>query len=310
MKVFIRFFLMRKTTTKKKTTAKKTVKKKAVPIKNPPVSKQPVQKIPRDLRAKIGFYLDDPETTTGKAIDLIMLFFNLLACSLFVFSSYLKNGSPTWLTIAEIAVVIVFSAEYILRLWSSPKSLKYIFSFYGIIDLISILPSFITVKGLTFLWAFKVLRILRFLRYFKDERFFFGRLNRLQLQAARTVLTILIILFVSSGFILYTEAGMPGAKINTFGEAFYFCVATLTTVGFGDFVPVTATGRWFTVSMILVGIILIPWQAGRLVKMLVSSEKHKRHVVCNACGLTDHDPDASHCKSCGAVIFQEYQGES
>ena len=100
--------------------------------------------------------------------------------------------------------------------------------------------------------------------------------------------------------------GGVNEKVNSFGDAFYFTVVALTTVGFGDISPVSEAGRWVTVLMILSGIILIPWQLSRIAKEWVLSKK--KEIACPTCGLKYHDLDASHCKSCGQVIFQEYEG--
>ena len=120
------------------------------------------------------------------------------------------------------------------------------------------------------------------------------------------MLTILIIFFVSSG-LFYQAEYLSNSQVDNFGDAFYFTVAALTTVGFGDIVPMTRGGRWVTILMILSGIILIPWQASRIVREWVQMST-KQDTICGQCGLRFHDKDASHCKSCGHVIYQEYEG--
>ena len=258
------------------------------------------------LKKRVAFYLNDSTTFSGKMLDIVLLFLNLAACALFVIASNYKDDLPVFWSSVDVVIVSLFSFEYILRVWSAEKRSAYIFSFYGLIDLISILPSLITLSELRFLRGLKVLRIMRFLRFLETESFFFGKLSKLQLQAARTVLTVFTILFVSSGFILYFESYDSNHLIKTFGDAFYFCVVTLSTVGFGDMTPVTLGGRWATVVMILGGAIMVPYQAGKLVKVLLSDANKKNKVICKKCGLIGHDSDASHCKACGAVIYQEY----
>jgi voltage-gated potassium channel len=132
-------------------------------------------------------------------------------------------------------------------------------------------------------------------------------LNPQILKVVRLFLTILMIFFISSGLFYYVENTInPG--IDTFGDAFYFAVVALTTVGFGDITPMSEGGRWVTVLMILSGIILIPWQVTRIVKEWVRMST-KASITCPGCGLRYHDQDASHCKSCGHIIYQEYEGE-
>ena len=96
------------------------------------------------------------------------------------------------------------------------------------------------------------------------------------------------------------------ATTGQVGDAFYFTVVALTTVGFGDITPVSEGGKWVTVIMILSGIILIPWQGGQIIKEWLHSSK--KSITCKKCGLKFHDDDASHCKSCGNIIYQEFEG--
>jgi len=152
----------------------------------------------------------------------------------------------------------------------------------------------------------RVFRIFRFLRFTADPDFFFGRLTRRFLTVLRLFITILMIFFISAGLFYQVENGI-NPLINNFGDAFYFTVVALTTVGFGDITPLSPAGKWVTVMMILSGIVLIPWQASLIVKEWIRMA-HKKEIICPGCGLRYHDLDASHCKSCGHIIYQEYDG--
>ena len=117
------------------------------------------------------------------------------------------------------------------------------------------------------------------------------------------VFTIFIIFFISAGLFFHVENGI-NSVVNNFGDAFYYVVVTITTVGFGDIIPISDGGRIVTVLMIISGIILIPWQASQVIKEW--SQTKKKKSTCKNCGLMYHDEDASHCKSCGHIIYQEY----
>jgi voltage-gated potassium channel len=119
----------------------------------------------------------------------------------------------------------------------------------------------------------------------------------------KLLLTILVLLSASAGLFYTAEHGV-NPNVDTFGDAFYYTVVTLSTVGFGDIVPMTAAGKWITVASILAAIIVIPRQASKILKEWTSREKV--NVTCPECGLEYHDPDASHCKACGHVIYQEH----
>jgi len=259
------------------------------------------------LKDKIAFYLDDSKTFTGKIIDLGLVVVNIFVCILFVIDSYMQSQSFV-LNLIENIIVSIFIMEYFLRFWVTKSKLKYIFSFYAIIDILSILPSIMFLHNLQFLRGFKVLRILRFLRFLETEEFFFGRLSKIKLQLIKTIFSGWTIIFISSSFIHYAEKDCEFSNIKTFGDSIYFSVITLSTVGFGDLIPITDLGRFFTVIMILGGAIVIPVQAGILINLFIKDNIINKKTICSKCGLSNHDLDASHCKACGTVIFQEYDG--
>jgi voltage-gated potassium channel len=263
------------------------------------------------LREKIQFYLIDCQTIPGKLIDVSIILLNVLVCVLFVIDTYDISASTRKLLLkTEILVTVFFIIEYAARLYGSRSRLKYLFNIYSIIDLIAILPVLFslftpeTAMSLGFIRIIRVLRVFRFLRFTADPVFFFGIISTRLLKVIRLLFTIMMIFFISSGLFWFAE-NTQNAQVQNFGDAFYFSVVTLTTVGFGDITPVSAGGRWVTVLMILSGIILIPWQVGLIVKewFLMTA---KKEVTCPQCGLKNHDEDASHCKSCGHVIYQEF----
>ncbi len=257
--------------------------------------------------------LDSNKSATGRIADLLLTLVNMVACVLIVIQSLHASGEqwPVALKIAEAVVIIIFSGEYLLRIAIAESKLRYIFSLYGFIDLVSILPSIVTIEGFNFLRALKVLRILRFVRLLKTPDFFFGRITRFQLQSIKTLFTVFSILFIFSGFIYFAESasGRADITIRNFPEASYFVITTLSTVGFGDHIVITPLGKFFTAVMILSGAVLIPWQVGKLIRMLIRDEGSREKVVCSNCGLAGHDRDASHCKACGHVIYQRSEGD-
>lgn len=266
------------------------------------------------LREKIQFYLIDCKTLPGKLIDIFIILLNLMICAFFIIETYpISDAARKVLWNLEILTVIIFVIEYIIRLYGSRNRLKHIINIYSIIDLLAILPTLmlfifpVNMGFIKLIRVFRVFRIFRFLRFTVDTDFFFGSITMSLLKIFRLILTILIIFFVSSGLFWYIESPV-NININTFGDTFYFTVVTLTTVGFGDITPVSEGGRWVTVLMILSGIILIPWQVSKLAKEWLRISV-KNLTVCPKCGLKYHDKDASHCKSCGQVIYQEYEGD-
>ncbi|MBC9986978.1 MULTISPECIES: ion transporter [Haloferax] len=264
---------------------------------------------PRDV---VRFYLLDHRTAVGKAIDIALLGLNLLFVGVFVAETYPLSASvQSTLWSVEAAVSIVFLAEYLLRLYGARDRTAELLNVYSFVDLLAILPTLAVLvlpvssvaANIGFLRAIRVVRVLRFYRFTRDEEFFFGTVSVGTLRVMKLLLTVLTIFFVAAGM-FYSFEHRVNPNIGSFGDAFYFVVVALSTVGFGDIVPVTEAGRWVTVAAILAGVILIPWQASKIVKEW--GHRDKVNVTCQNCGLAYHDADASHCKSCGHVIYQEY----
>ena len=274
--------------------------------------------MPHGFRETLQFYLIDCKTALGKIIDIFIIILNLFICAIIVVETYsVSEATMQLLWKVEIIIVLLFIIEYGARLYAAKNRLKQLVDIYSIIDLIAILP---TISMLVFphfditfnigfiklIRSFRIFRIFRFLRFTADPDFFFGSITMQLLKVIRLFLTILIIFFISSGLFFYVESDL-NPSVNNFGDAFYFTVVALTTVGFGDIIPRTYAGKWVTILMIFSGIILIPWQVSRIVKEWVRMAT-KKEIICPGCGLRYHDEDASHCKSCGHVIFQEYDG--
>jgi voltage-gated potassium channel len=271
------------------------------------------------FRATLQFYLIDCRTPLGKFIDLAIVLLNLLVCAIPVIETYpIGAANHTLLWRLELVIVAFFILEYAARLYAAERRLRQLVDIYSIIDLVAIVPTVallvLPLFGLSpdlaflkLLRGLRIFRIFRFLRFTAGPDFFFGQYTWRFLRVLRLFLTIFMLFFISSGLFYRVEHTL-NPKVDTFGDAFYFTVVALTTVGFGEIVPVTAGGRWLTVAMILTGIVLIPWQAGLIIKAWLRLGA-KRDIICPSCGLRWHDRDASHCKSCGNVIYQEYEGD-
>jgi len=269
------------------------------------------------FRETIQFYLVDSKTPLGKLIDVSIIILNFVICAILVIETYdVSDAVRGLLWNTEVIIVAFFIIEYAARLYGSKDRLKQLIDIFSVIDLIAILPTVallvcpifgiaLNVGFLRLIRAFRVFRIFRFLRYTASPDFFFGNITVHVLKGVQLLITIFMIFFISSG-LFYAVESAANPAVKNFGDAFYFTVVTLTTVGFGDIIPFSEAGRMVTVLMILSGIILIPWQVSRLVRewILIAA---KQDVTCPQCGLRYHDRDASHCKSCGHVIYQEYE---
>jgi voltage-gated potassium channel len=256
------------------------------------------------LRQTVSFYLEDIETPIGRSLNLIITGLVLLSSAFFVAQTYpIPADIRNLLNDIDTGILILFSIEYLLRLWCAEHKLRYVFSVYSIIDLLAILPFFLGASDIRFIRLFRWFRILRLVRFIEGRTIFGYVSSEDSVIVTRIVFTLFAIIFVYSGLIYQVEHPANPDTFSTFLDAIYFSVATMTTVGFGDVTPVTEIGRLLTVLMILSGIALIPWQLGDLIKRLVKTTNQKA-VPCAKCGLSVHDNDAQFCKNCGTVLAE------
>ncbi len=206
------------------------------------------------MAEKIAFYLDDTQTQAGKWINLILTSLVLLSSAIFVIETY---QIPSQLTLIlnklNTFILIIFFLEYILRFWSASHKITYFFSIYSLIDLIVILPLFIGDFGIGYLRLLRWFRILRLLRFVESQVFFDSTEGEDQLIIRRIIFTLFTIVFVYSGLIYQVEHPTNPQAFRTFIDAVYFCVVTMTTVGFGDVTPLSQGGRLLTILMIISG---------------------------------------------------------
>jgi voltage-gated potassium channel len=250
-------------------------------------------------REKINFYLEDTETTTGKIINLTITGLILLSAVIFVAETYnLPADILMVLKLVNQIILVIFAIEYLVRLWCAENRLKFFFSIFSLIDLLAILPAFLGWLDIRFILLFRWFRILRLIRFIDVKISIFNISSEDGIIFTRILFTLFTIIFIFSGLIYQVEHPVNAELFNTFLDAFYFSVVTMTTVGFGDVTPLSQTGRLLTVLMILTGIALIPWQLGNLIKQLVKTT-NKVEKSCQECGLLSHDIDANFCKKCG-----------
>jgi voltage-gated potassium channel len=254
------------------------------------------------LRGRVGFYLDDIQTPLGVAIDLAIAQLVLTSTGIFIAETY-PLPPPVRLSLNTLNAVIlwIFVAEYALRLWSAENRLRFVFSLYSAIDLMTILPFVIGIFDVSFIRIFRWFRILRLVRFLEGQTFGGNVRSSDSPIFVRILFTLFTIIFVYSGLIYQVEHPVNPQNFRTFLDAFYFSVVTMTTVGFGDIAPITEAGRLLTVLMIITGVALIPWQVGDVVRRLVKSAAQSE-VLCSECGLQFHDRDAHFCKRCGTNL--------
>ena len=269
----------------------------------------------QNWKTKLHDIIYEADTPAGKLFDVILLI-AIIASIILVMLESIKSFDENFhdfLNISEWIITILFSLEYMARVITVKKPFKYIFSFYGIIDLLSTIPKYISLLfgGIHALAALRALRLLRIFRILKLARYL-GASNLLvsALKSSRAKISVflfaVLILCIIFGTLMYLIEG-EASGFSSIPISVYWCIVTLTTVGFGDIVPLSGWGKAVTVFSIISGIVLIPWQASQIVREWMNISQ-KKMIVCPTCGLKYHDKDASHCKSCGHIIFQEFDG--
>ncbi|AFY76158.1 Ion channel [Pleurocapsa sp. PCC 7327] len=253
-------------------------------------------------RKTVSHYLEDIENPIGKTINLTILGLIFLSLTIFVAETYsIPQIIRIWLDNIDIAILVIFTIEYLIRFWCAESKIKFVFSLFSIFDLMAIVPLIIGVMDIRFIRIFRWFRLLRLIRFLEFKISIFKIETEDGVILTRILLTLFSIIFVYSGFIYQAEHSVNPTIFRNFFDALYFSVVTMTTVGFGDVTPISDTGRFLTVLMILTGILLIPWQVGELVKQLLKTTNQVQKS-CSGCGLSIHDFDANYCKICGTKL--------
>jgi len=254
------------------------------------------------LRRKIALYLEDIETPAGRAVNLFILGLILLSSAIFVAQTYaIPDSVRTVIDVIDRLIGVIFVTEYIIRFLCADDKIKFFIRPFSILDLMAILPFVLRLTNIQYIRMFRWFRILRLIRFI-DLKIYFLHINSEDgVIFARILFTLFTIIFVYSGLIYQVEHPVNTEAFETFLDAFYFSVVTMTTVGFGDVTPISEVGRLLTVLMILTGIAVIPWQLGDLIKQLLKTA-NEVEKVCSGCGLPFHDKDAQFCKICGTKL--------
>lgn len=261
---------------------------------------------------RLMYHHDTPEE---RNFDLVLIVAIMASVAVVLIDS-VASVKATWreaLFIAEWMFTILFTFEYALRLLTVRKPLRYATSFFGVIDLLAILPTYLSLifAGSNYLVVIRVLRLLRIFRvlklvqYSSEASLLIGSLLRSR-RKIFIFLCALITIVIIFGALMYVIEG-PEHGFTSIPTAMYWAIVTMATVGYGDLAPATSLGRLITSVLVLIGYSIIAVPTGIFTAELASTLKPKRrHVRCKECGLPEHEPDAWHCRRCGIALPDEY----
>jgi voltage-gated potassium channel len=212
--------------------------------------------------------------------------------------------------VLEWFFTILFTVEYILRIIAVKKPLLYIFGFLGLVDLLAIIPMYLSIflAGAQSLLVLRALRLLRIFRIFKlthflSEMSFLGSALRSSAKKISIFMLVVIAIVVILGSVMYlVEPAEQG--FTSIPESIYWAIVTITTVGYGDIAPVTPTGKFIASVIMLIGygIIAVPTGIITTEMAMISRNKNRGHETCPACGREGHDDNAVFCKFCGEKL--------
>lgn len=263
------------------------------------------------VRHRLHEIIFEADTPGGRLFDLILILSILTSVVAVMLDSIqqINERYGTALYLIEWTFTILFSIEYILRLISVHNARNYATSFYGIVDLLAVLPTYLSLilPGSQYLLVIRILRVLRIFRVLKLVKYL-GEADLLMqaLRASRRKITvflftvlILVIIFGSMMYIIEGEAN----GFTSIPRSIYWCIVTLTTVGYGDISPQTPLGQTIAAVIMIMGygIIAVPTgivtvELGQAFRRRVSTQ------VCPHCSREGHDTDADYCKYCGGAL--------
>lgn len=260
------------------------------------------------------------DTAAGRLFDEVVIAAILISVLVAIVDSAVVH--PHWTQafhVLEWGFTILFTVEYLLRLWCSPHPWRYARSFYGIIDLVAVLPAYLAYfyAGASMLLVMRLVRVLRVFRILKLLAYVEEANILMQsLYAARrkvfVFLCAVFVLAVIFGALLYMVEG-PAQGFTSIPRGIYWAASTITTVGYGDMTPKTPLGQAIATLVMLVGYAVLAVPTGIITSelLLQMQKKERRHLDrhCPGCAASGHELDAQYCRHCGTHLLEVEEDE-
>ncbi|WP_052480946.1 ion transporter [Gilvimarinus agarilyticus] len=278
-------------------------------MSSPEASTKPTQD--ETLRQKLNRIIFGWDTPAGQRFDILLIWAICISVLVLMLESvdWIAINYRPLLRATEWTFTLLFTAEYLVRLYCSENRWRYVKSFYGIVDLLSILPSYLAffIPGANNLLIIRMLRVLRIFRILKLVRYL-GEANllaRTMMLARRKILVFfgsVLILSTVFGSLMYMVEGAENG-FTSIPKSIYWTIVTITTVGYGDIVPHTVLGQIISALAMLTGYSIIAVPTGILTAELAQEMQRERvSRNCPKCTRAGHEADAIHCKHCGEQL--------
>jgi voltage-gated potassium channel len=263
------------------------------------------------FRMRLHEIIFESDTRAGRAFDITLIFLILLSVTLVMLESVseIRADYGELLYAGEWALTLIFTVEFLLRIYAVQKPLKYIFSFYGLVDLMAVIPTYLSllIPGAQSLLVVRTFRMIRIFRILKLSNYL-GQANVLYsaLIASRPKITVFLVgvtsVVITMGALMYMVEGEANG-FTSIPTSIYWAIVTLTTVGFGDITPQTPTGQFLASCLMILGYGVIAIPTGIVTSELMRpSSLGVSGQACPACGHSSHDIEALYCSRCGSKL--------
>ncbi len=266
------------------------------------------------IRKRLRVIIFGVDTPRGRFFDVVLLYAILISVVGVLLESVndFQVRYGTILDLLEWGFTILFTIEYAARIWVAEHRFRYMRSFFGIIDLISIVPEYLGLfhVGAGSLLVIRTLRLLRVFRILKLSRYVSGSNELLSaMRASREKITVFFFFVITTTVIMGTlmyiiEGSQEDSAFTSIPKSIYWAIVTLTTVGYGDLSPETPLGQAFSSVLMVIGYAIIAVPTG-IVSAEIARHSARKGVPlheCKGCGRGRHDPDARYCKQCGEEL--------
>lgn len=264
------------------------------------------------LKDKLYDIIFGSDSKLGKQFDIVLMVAIVVSILIVTCDSLVKGNIWMMRTfiVLEYILTVFFTLEYIARIYCSPKPKAYALSFFGLIDLLSILPMYLGffVKSARFMIVLRSFRLIRVFRIFKlfaflQEGYLLLESIRASMRKISVFFLFVVIIVICLGTVMYiVEHQQPGTQFTDIPTSIYWSVVTLTTVGYGDITPTTDIGRFISAFTMLLGYTIIAVPTGIVTASMVQASHDAASRVCPNCGRAGHEIEATHCKYCGSAL--------
>lgn len=267
-----------------------------------------------DLKRKIYMVVYDTDTQEGKNFDILVIAFIIASVSVVILESlsFFPPSFKLFLNILEWVFTLFFTFEYLLRIYCTPKPKEYIFSFFGIVDLLATLPTYLSFifPGAHGLLTIRIFRLLRVFRVFKLFSYWSEGENLLNslIASSKKITVFFVFVFLMAicmGTVMYIVEGGEDSNFQNIPSSIYWAIVTMTTVGYGDIAPTTSVGRFIAAFVMLLGYTVLAVPTGIVSAQMISDNKKRTAIPCPHCHKPGNEPDAVFCKYCGNKLNPE-----